>query len=330
MSSPKVVLATLGGTISMAPPAPGHGAVPTTTAEQMLAAAPELAALADLSVETLLMKPGASLTLDDALGALRWAERAVEHGAAGVVLVQGTDTLEETAYLLDLLWPHENPLVLTGAMRTPSQLSPDGPANLAAAIRTAGADTARGLGAVVVLDQQIHAARRVRKRDSIHLSAFCSGAFGPLGRLHEHHVTIGNRIARPAALARPDRPSSFVPLLQATLGDTGELLRLLIEDGHTDGVVVAGFGAGHVSATFAEAVTAASFPVVLCSRTGDGPVLEATYGFPGSERDLVGRGAIPAGWLGPLKARILLLVLLGAGNGTDAVRNALALHGSMP
>lgn len=315
----------------MAPRAAGRGVVPTASAEQLVAAAPELAALAELTVKTLLRKPGASLSTDDVIEVLGWAEQAVALGADGVVVVQGTDTLEETAYLLDLLWPHENPLVLTGAMRAPGQLSPDGPASLEAAVRTAASTTARGLGAVVVLDEQVHAARRVHKGDSTHLGAFCSGVFGPVGRLHEGRITIGNRITRAPVLPRPASTSRIaVPLLQVSLGDQGELLRLLMDEGRADGVVVAGFGAGHVPELFARAVADMAVPVVLCSRTGAGPVLETTYGFAGSELDLIKRGAMPAGWLGPLKARILLLLLLASGHGLDAIRSALAIHGGTP
>jgi len=170
----RVSVATLGGTITMTSPSPGASVVPTQSAQELLAATPELAGLADLTVETLFTKPGASLRFGELLDVLDWGEQRVRQGADGIVVVQGTDTLEESAYLLDLLWPHEEPLVLTGAMRTPDQASPDGPANLTAAIVVACAQASRGLGAVVVINDEIHAARRVRKQDSIALGAFSS------------------------------------------------------------------------------------------------------------------------------------------------------------
>jgi L-asparaginase len=122
-----------------------------------------------------------------------------------------------------------------------------------------------------------------------------------------------------------------VALLETHLGDVGELLELVVGAGY-DGVVLAGFGAGHVSARLAEAVGAAvgTCPVVLASRTGGGPVLESTYGFVGSERDLIGRGVVPAGWLDARKARLLLWSLLAAGLPPDEVRNAIAARGAAP
>lgn len=325
-------MATLGGTITMTSPSPGASVVPTRSAQELLAATPELAGLADLTVETLFTKPGASLRFGELLDVLDWGEQRVRQGADGIVVVQGTDTLEESAYLLDLLWPHEEPLVLTGAMRTPDQASPDGPANLTAAIVVACAQASRGLGAVVVINDEIHAARRVRKQDSIALGAFSSGLFGPLGRFHENHVTIANHIQRAPILGPLTRTDVCVTLLEATLGDQGDVIRMLTQSSTVDGLVIAGFGAGHVSESAAEAVTAAAavMPVVLCSRTADGPVLEATYGFPGSESDLIDRGAIPAGWLEARKSRILLSLLLATGQRGDEICKAFNVHGAAP
>ena len=107
------------------------------------------------------------------------------------------------------------------------------------------------------------------------------------------------------------------------------MLRLAVEAGY-DGVVVAAFGSGNVSAAMAEVVSAAvrRCPVVLATRTGGGPVLTGTYGFVGSEQDLLARGALPAGWLDPRKARLLLWALLAAGAGPDAVRETFAARGT--
>ena len=319
---PRVGLASLGGTITMTPTA--SGVVPTAGAADLTAAVPGLAAIADLEVSTLFTKPGAALELGDVLVVLDWAQGQIASGAAGVVVVQGTDTLEETAFLLDLLWPHDEPLVLTGAMRSSDQLSADGAANLSAAVTAAGSRNCRGLGAVVVMDGLMHAARRVTKSDTSRLSAFQSPDFGPLGRFSEGTMSVGNRVARAAPHAVPGHLDGFVPLVESTLGDHASTLSLLLRRGVPDGVVLAGFGAGHVCEAAADEVSAATIPVVLASRTGGGPVLESTYGFPGSERDLVSRGAIPAGWLPGRKARLLLLVLLANGARPDTVRSEFA------
>ena len=327
---PTVSLATLGGTITMASSAPGAGVVPTAEARDLLAAVPGLAAVADLHVETLLKKPGACLDVADVLSVLDWADAQVADGAAGVVVVQGTDTLEEVAYLLDLLWAHDEPLVLTGAMRHPTQLSADGPSNLYAAVAAAAHPGCRGLGVTVVINDEIHAARRVTKGDTCSVGAFSSGPFGLLGRLHEGRVTVANRPTRLPPLPRPPAAGHVVPVLESTLGDRGDMLRLAVQTGAADGVVLAGFGAGHLHEEAAREIAVSRVPVVFTSRTGRGPVFEGTYGFPGSERDLIAQGAIPAGWLTPRQARLLLLLLIANGATREDLRSTFAAHGGMP
>ena len=185
----------------------------------------------------------------------RWAAEAVADGADGAVLVQGTDTIEETAFLLDLVWRRAEPLVVTGAMRNAAAAGPDGPANLLAASVVAGSAAARDRGVMVVLDDHAHAAARVRKTDSTALHAFSSPPFGPLGRVHEGGVSFVAPPGRRSALAAPAEDAApRVALLETHLGDRGELLRTVAEQGY-DGVVLAGFGVGHVSAETAEVVS---------------------------------------------------------------------------
>ena len=330
MRRPRVAVGSLGGTIAMTSET-GSGVTPTLRADDLLAAVPGLADVADLEAVTLAMLPSASLGHDDCESALVWARRAVDGGAAGVVLVQGTDTLEETAYLVDLFWDRPEPLVVTGAMRSPQRAGTDGPANLVAAVTTAAAPASRDLGVLVVMNDEIHAAARVAKTDSMDVAAFRSPVFGPLGRLVEGRPAYGNRPARHHALAAAAGPgaSPRVALLATHLGDDGALVRLAVEAGY-DGVVVAALGVGHVSTAVAEAVGAASerLPVVFASRTGGGPTARETYGFAGSERDLVSRGALPAGWLTPVKARLLLWALLRHGCSREEVAQELELRGA--
>jgi L-asparaginase len=322
MSSSLVTVASLGGTITMTAAAGPQGVVPSLAADDLLASLPGLPPAIEVRSETLRTKPGASLEFADLADALHWAHRTVDDGSAGVVLVQGTDTLEETGYLLDLYWNRAEPLVMTGAMRPPQQPSADGPANLLGALLTAAAPASRGLGVLTVLNEEIHAASRVRKGDTTALGAFSSAPFGPLGRIHEGQVVYANQPARPRPLPGPmPARTPKVALLEASLGDGGELVTLACEAGF-DGIVLSAFGAGHVSAAMAATVAkaAARVPVVLASRAGSGSVLSSTYGFAGSERDLLDHGAVPAGWLDPRKARILLGCLLAAGEPIDGIR----------
>jgi L-asparaginase len=217
-------------------------------------------------------------------------------------------------------------------MRAPSAAGADGPANLLAATVVAASAAARDRGALVVLNDDVHAAVRVRKTDTVAMHAFGSGPFGPVGRVHEFRVTFAHRPARWPALRAPlAGRSPRIALLETHLGDRGELLRLVADDGY-DGVVLAGFGAGHVSAAMAEVVGAVvpRCPVVLASRTGGGPVLTGTYGFVGSEQDLLARGVVPAGWLDPRKARLLLWALLAADLEAEEVRATVTARGAAP
>jgi L-asparaginase/Glu-tRNA(Gln) amidotransferase subunit D len=141
-----VWLGSLGGTIAMAAETVGGGVVPKLGADQLIAAIPDLASIARIHAETLQSVPSASLTFEQMIGVLAWAQEKVRAGARGVVITQGTDTLEETSYLLDLFWSGDAPLVVTGAMRSASGVGADGPANLLAAVRVAIAEESRGRG----------------------------------------------------------------------------------------------------------------------------------------------------------------------------------------
>lgn len=308
----------LGGTISMA----GHdgGAVTRLGADELIASVPALGELGvQLRPNDFRRLPSACLRFADILELLEAAEQAVHDGADGVVVVQGTDTIEETAYLADLLWPHEAPFVVTGAMRNPRLAGADGPANLLAAVSVAADPRWRGWGALVVLNDEVHAARFVVKRHSTSTAAFASPDAGPLGRFAEGAAvpTVAPAPRRP--LARPASIELRVPLVTIAFDDDGLLLTDL--DQRADGLVIAGFGVGHVPDRLAGRLgdLAARLPVVLASRTGAGPVLTRTYGFAGSETDLIARGLVPAGMLQPTKARILLAVLLARGADRAAI-----------
>jgi L-asparaginase len=331
MRTSLVTVASLGGTITMTAAAGPHGVMPSLAADDLLASLPGLPPAIEVRAETLCTKPGASLEFTDLADALHWARRMAGDGAAGVVLAQGTDTLEETSYLLDLHWDRAEPLVVTGAMRPPQQPSADGPANLLGALLTAAAPQSLGLGVLAVMNDEVHAASRVRKCDTTALGAFSSAPFGPLARIHEGNVVYANRPPRPQPLPGPvPARTPKVALLEASFGDGGELVALASEAGF-DGIVLSAFGAGHTSAAMAAMVAKAAqrVPVVLASRAGAGSVLEGTYGFAGSERDLLDHGAVPAGWLDPRKARILLGCLLAAGEPIEAIRAEFARRGGL-
>lgn len=331
MMKPRVTIGSLGGTITMTSTTAGRGVTPSLAAAELVAAVPALVELADLDAHTLRTTPGAWLRPLDVLEVVPWAQECALT-SDGVVLVQGTDTIEETCCLLDLHWGRPEPLVVTGAMRSPAAPGADGPANLLGAVVVAAAAASRELGVLVVLDDDVHAATRVRKTDSVSTASFGSGAFGVLGRLHEGVVTYASRPRRWPALPVPTAGRDpRVALIETHLGDDGHLLRLVREAGY-EGVVVSAFGAGHVSAEMAAEVSraAAQMPVVLATRTGAGPVLHRTYGFVGSEQDLIARGVVPSGWTDARKARLLLWSLLAADLPREQVAALVAERGAAP
>jgi L-asparaginase len=328
-AKPCVAVFGLGGTIAMTRSA-GGGVGPALSAADLVAAVPGLDDTgAELRVVDFARKPGASLSFDDLYLLAAAIGRAVDSGCAGAVVTQGTDTIEETAYALDLLLPVPAPVVVTGAMRNPTMAGADGPANILAAVRVALSPAARGLGCLVALNDQIHAARWVAKTHASSPAAFASPGRGPLGEVIEGRVRIpvALRHRSPAIAPDPARPVR-VGLVTVVLGDDGSLVEAL--GARADGLVVAGFGVGHVPAGLAGVLGALArrIPVVLASRTGAGPVHDRSYGFPGAERDLLGRGLISAGYLDPRKARVLLHLLIGSGADDARIRETFAVAGS--
>jgi L-asparaginase len=326
-ASRRVDVISLGGTIAMTTAAAG-GVVPALSADQLLASVPDLADLdIEVRAEDLRRLPGASLGFEDLTAVVNVIANRFAAGVDGIVVVQGTDTIEETSYLLDLYHPGPQPVVVTGAMRNPTLAGADGPANLLASIQTAASHQTRNLGCLVVLADEIHAARRVRKTHSTSGSTFQSRNGGPLGYLMEGRPIILNRLTHRTVVPPPVARQPRVALVTIVVGDDGVLLHGLAD--RVDGVVIAAFGVGHVPENLVPLLEdlAARVPVVLASRTGAGPVLAGTYGFPGSERDLLARGLIPAGFLHPYKARVLLHALLGAGADRKSITAAVAAAG---
>ncbi|MEU8298403.1 asparaginase [Micromonospora sp. NPDC048909] len=324
-----IALITLGGTIAMGGVDRSRpGVVTRLTGADLTAAVPGLDELGvPLEVRDVHAVPSANLTYRQLLDVVDDASRAVAGGATGVVVTQGTDTLEESAFLTDLVWPHAAPLVFTGAMRNPTLAGADGPANLLAAARVAAAPAARDLGVLVVVNDEVHAARWVRKTHSTSTATFASPNAGPIGQVIEGEVRVLTRPRRrdPLPPVDPDRlDATRVALYPVTLDDDGLLLTGVADTHH--GLVVAGFGVGHVPSALAPVLgdLAGRMPVLLTSRSGAGSVLRQTYGAVGSETDLQRRGLLNGGLLDPYKARVLLRLLLAAGLEGAALVDALA------
>lgn len=324
---PSVAVLGLGGTIAMASHTGGtNGVTPALTANQLLAAVPGLAETnIRIIVEDFRQLPGACLTFED-IGALVATIHDQFSHVDGIVVTQGTDTLEETAYLLGLIHQTRQPVVFTGAMRNPDLTSPDGPANVLASIQVAANPAFQGFGSLVVMADEIHAAARVRKTHTTSNGAFTSPTSGPIGLVVEGKPILVSGPPARFVVPATDLGAPRIAMVTITLDDDGALLKTCA---NCDGLIVAAFGAGHVPAPLVPILTslAESMPVVLASRIGTGSVLAHTYGFAGSEQDLRNRGLIGAGFLDPLKARVLLHALLAADADDTTIRAAFAAAG---
>ena len=312
----RVTVYGLGGTISMTATEDGRVA-PALSPAQLLAGLP---GVSGIDVVDFRKVAGSAVTFAD-VRAL--AAEIGSSSADGIVVTQGTDTIEETAYFLDLSVAGNRPVVVTGAMRNPMMAGADGPANLSAAVQVAGSGVP---GVVVVFADEIHAAARVRKAHTTGIDAFRSVNGGPLGYVVEGRVRLFNRVPGRTVVPVGDRVPR-VALVTAVLDDDGILLEGLGD--RVDGIVVAAMGAGHVPERLAAILgsLAERVPVVLTSRTGAGSVLTHTYGFVGSEGDLMDRGLISGGYLDGPKARILLWKLLSAGADAARTRTAFGVAG---
>jgi len=317
MSEPVVVVST-GGTITMRPE-PGTGKlVPVLSGDEL--------------VEMLGWPDAPPLELDDFVSvpsfdvhgelALSLARRVVDHvarpGVRGVVVPHGTDTMEESVYLVDRLLDSETPVVFTGAQRGADQADADGPRNLRDAIRLAAAEDARGSGALVVFAGEIHAAREARKVHTSAVRAFDSPGFGPIGHVDADVVSLRRAPLRAPALPLPKRLAQ-VDLHRLYAGSDGRFVRHSLETG-AEAVVLEGTGRGNANDQVVEAVREAyakDIPVVVCSRCSSGRV-EPVYG-RGGGRDLEEAGALFAGDLAGPKARVLVQIALGAGLDVPAV-----------
>jgi len=315
-----VTVLTAGGTIAMSGEA---GVSPALDGDALVAAVPGLAALPGLEVRSLLNRSSSSLTAAEALFIARAACAAAADGR-GVVVTHGTDTLEEVSFLCDLIYDGAAPIVFTGAMRAASAPSADGPANLLDAALVAAAPETVGLGVLVVFAGELHAARGVRKADSTALAAFSSPKLGALGRIEEARLRLDRTVTRLPAIP-VERLDAFVPILPASLGDDGRLVRSALDAG-ADGIVTVALGAGHLPPPFLDALRRADerVPVVATVRPKRGAILRGTYAFAGSERDLREGRIIAAGGLSSAAARIKLLACLGAGYDRGAMAECFA------
>jgi len=242
--------------------------------------------------------------------ARRAGERLAEADVLGVVVTQGTDTMEETVWLADLVVNAEKPVIFTGAQFHADEADSDGPRNLADSIKVAASPEARGLGAMIVFEQEIHAARDATKRHAARRGTFFSAEHGKLGEIDGLKVVIHRRpLLREHVAAQAIEPR--IDLIRLVMGSDARFIRHAVETG-ARGLVIEAFGRGNANHEVVEGIreaVAKGVAVVVTSRCPEGRV-KPVYG-QGGGRDVDAAGAIFAGDLTGPKARVLLAVLLG-------------------
>lgn len=293
------------------------GASPSKRGEELVASVPELGDHADLSVEEIAQIPSFDMgwtTIDQVIEA---AEAAGEE-ADGVVVTHGTDTMEESAYVTDVTFDGDVPVVFTGAQRRPDEPSPDGPSNLLTAVRAAADDRFQSAGAAyVAFDERVHAARDVTKAHTSDLGTFRSPDKGPVAALTRSDVRIYRSPGSRSVDLPRSVPEATVRVVKSGLGVAGESFREAVDAG-ADGIVLEGTGLGNATAALGDAVAEAigsGVPVVVTSRC-QGGATAPVYGTGGGGETLSRHGAVFADDLPAHKARLkLALALEAAGDG---------------
>lgn len=294
--------------------------MPEASASDLLARIPGLATFARVDALEVFRVASPHIGLDE----WRLLHSAVtgaldRHDVEGVVVSHGTALLEETAWFLDVTLAHHKPIVVVGAQRNASQPDTDGPRNLLDAIRTAIDPNCNGLGVLVVMNQQIHAARNVRKTHSFDVDAFHSGEWGQLGHIAPEGVQLMRRPTHQVHVGLAEAPLPSVTIVPMYAGAEGHMVDAAAS--FSQGLVIQAVGAGHVNPTVFEAVRRAlskGLPVVVTTRLPRGGA-RACYGFEGSSQQLLDAGAIIGADLSAWKARILLMLALQSGKSHEEI-----------
>lgn len=313
---PNILVLATGGTITST--MDKSGASPTHDIEYLLNLVPEVDQEYTITAEQFSQVPSSNMSLGTVIGLFRRIEAAAEDGIDGTVVINGTDTMEESAYLLDLIHADPMPVIFTGAQRRSDEVSPDGPANLLTAITAAGDEALHDTdGVYIAFNDRLHAARHVRKLHTSNVDTFRSPGTGPIAE----HTHSGFRFFEPSgsqsgAIPLPDAvtaDSSFPPveIVKSGLDMHGRQMESAIKH-DIDGLIVEGTGLGNVSPGVSDGIRDAiesKIPVVLTSRCMEGTVAPV-YGTRGGGRDLRERGVIFGGDLPSHKARLKLILSL--------------------
>ena len=299
-----------GGTISMSA---SNNAVKTNK-ENPLLDSKFIYENIDLKNEVILNKPSEHITPEDMLTIKKRVNQAIDHDECdGIVITHGTDTLEETAYFLDLTIQSKIPIVLTGAMRSSNELGSDGGYNFQSAIMTASSDEAAGKGVLVVMNDEIHAARYVTKTHTTNVDTFRTPTFGPIGFVYKREIRFFQALIRQNELDVNELQNGIY-LIKAYAGIPAEMIEVFTHM-NIKGLVIEGLGAGNLPVAVVKPIQQLldqGVPVVMVSRCYNG-FAEPIYDYVGGGIDLERMGVIFCQGLNGPKARIKLQVAISAG-----------------
>ena len=322
---PRVAVVFTGGTISTVFDPVAGGNVPVLDGAAILARTPGIDEIAEVVTIDRGRLAASHFTFAQLLEIAAVVREALADPTIdGAVIVQGTDTIEETSFCWDLVLDGSKPVVVTGAMLSSDMPGFDGPANLRAAVRVASAPEMRGVGTVVCLAGSIEAADDAQKSHTTALDTFGSPNFGSLGKVAGGEIVV-SRERGPRRHVATGRAADPVYLVTATVAADGVLLDAAVAAGAA-GIVVAATGTGNTDPSLlaaAERAMAAGIPVALASRCPGGRAT-AAYAFPGAGATWLRAGALPVGTLCALKVRVALALGLGAGLDRDGLIALLA------
>lgn len=327
MNKPKVAIVFTGGTISMSVDPRIGAAIPSLSSQEILSLVTNIDKYAEIEAFNFSKLPGPHIGLDLMVDLRKLVVEIIEReDISGVVVTHGTDTLEETAYLLDLSIASHKPIVVVGAMRNSSELGYDGPSNLAAAVCTAISPQARDKGVLVVMNNVVNAASEVTKTNTLSLDTFKSLEFGPLGIVDNDEVIFHRDIV----MRQYINTGVIVPevdLIKCVAGMDSRLIKFCVASG-AKGLIIEAMGRGNVPPGMMDGIEYAieqKVAVVLVSRCPTGRVLD-TYGYTGGGRSLRNLGVILGGDLPGQKARIKLMLALGITNDPDKLKEIIELN----
>lgn len=319
----KIAIIFNGGTISMKIDEKIKAAVPSLSAEEIMSMIPGVEEYAEIEAYTFSSMPSPHMTLETMLKLSKFTTELVEReDIDGVVITHGTDTLEETAYLLDLTVKTKKPVVVTGAMRSGSELGYDGPFNLATSICTAISDEAVGRGVLVCFNGELNSASEVTKANSMALNAFRTPNFGPIGIVDNDNV-IFYRDANYSEKYDVSEIKKQVALIKCVVDMDSSYIEYLIEKG-CGGIVIEALGRGNVPPKMVDGIkkaTELNIPVVVVSRCFEGRVFES-YGYEGGGKQLKDLGVIFGDTLPGQKARIKLILAINSGMNIHEIARA--------